>query len=90
MAQPGPDSELDHDADGSDDDHHDGEVIDPSTDESESEGEGEWQFGLDEVGPDGVVEPEPEPIEPGTPRLENVVFVLLGVAGTLLLLSTVI
>ena len=86
MAQSGPDSELDHDAGGSDDDHPDAEVTDPSTDEAE----GEWQFGLDEVGPDGIVENQPEPIEPGTPRLENVVFVLLGVAGTLLLLSTVV
>lgn len=57
---------------------------------STEEEEGEWQFGLDEVGPDGIVEDEPEPIEPGTPKLENVVFVLLGVAGTLFLLSTVI
>jgi hypothetical protein len=50
----------------------------------------EWEFALDDVGPDGIVEAEPEPIEPGTPRLENVVFVLLGVVGTLFLLSTVI
>jgi hypothetical protein len=86
MARSGPDSELDPDAGGSDDDHPETEVIDSSTDEAE----GEWEFGLDEVGPDGIVEAEPDPIEPGTPRLENVVFVLLGVAGTLLLLSTVI
>jgi hypothetical protein len=52
--------------------------------------EREWQFSLDEVGPDGVVEDEPEPIEPEKPKLENVVFVLLGVVGTLFLLSTVI
>jgi hypothetical protein len=50
----------------------------------------EWQFGLDDVGPDGVIEEEPDPIEPETPRLENVIFVLLGVVGTLFLLSTVI
>ena len=52
--------------------------------------EREWQFGLDEVGPDGLVEDEPEPLEPGQPTLENVFFVLLGVVGTLLLLSTVV
>jgi hypothetical protein len=50
----------------------------------------EWQFELDEVGPDGAVEAEPEPLEPGTPTLENTLFVLLGVAGTLLLLATVL
>ena len=50
----------------------------------------EWQFGLDEVGPDGLIEEEAEPLEPGRPRLENVVFVLLGVVGTLFLLSTVL
>ena len=61
-----------------------------TTDGGTSTGEGEWQFGLDEVGPDGVVEDEPEPLEPGQPTLENTVFVILGVVGTLLLLSTVI
>jgi len=41
----------------------------------------DWKFDLDDVGPDGVVEeaePAP-PIEPGSPRLENVAFLLLGV-----------
>jgi hypothetical protein len=74
MAQSGPDS-------GS---------VDATEGTPSAEEEGEWQFGLDEVGPDGVVEDEPEPIEPETPKLENVVFVLLGVVGTLFLLSTVI
>jgi hypothetical protein len=60
-----------------------------SADDASTE-EREWQFGLDDVGPDGVVEDEPDPIEPEKPRLENVVFVLLGVVGTLFLLSTVI
>lgn len=61
-----------------------------ATDERAADDESEWQFGLDEVGPDGVIEDEPEPIEPGKPKLENVVFILLGVVGTLFLLSTVI
>jgi hypothetical protein len=42
------------------------------------------------VGPDGAIESEPEPLEPGRPSLENTVFVLLGVVGTLLLLATVL
>jgi hypothetical protein len=61
-----------------------------TTDGGTSTEESEWQFGLDDVGPDGAVAAEPEPLEPGDPSLENVVFVLLGVVGTLLLLSTVI
>lgn len=39
---------------------------------------------------DAAVIPEPEPIEPETPRAENAVFVLLGVFGTIALLATVI
>lgn len=42
-----------------------------------SDPEAEWQFGVDEVGEDA--EPVREPIDPGTPRAENVLFVLLGV-----------
>lgn len=41
------------------------------------DGEPQWQFGVDEVGEDA---PEPDTIEPETPVLENVVFVLLGIA----------
>ena len=37
----------------------------------------EWQFGVEEVGEDA--EPTREPIEPGSPSVENVAFVLLGV-----------
>ncbi|WP_245902891.1 DUF7312 domain-containing protein [Salinigranum rubrum] len=90
MVQSGPDSDsvetTDDEAVADSRDHEDERV-------NEHEGEGEddeWEFGLDEVGPDGVVESEPEPLEPGQPTLENTVFVLLGVVGTLLLLSTVI
>lgn len=39
-------------------------------------------------GPGGL--PEPEPIEPETPRVESAVFVLLGALGTIALLATVI
>lgn len=66
-----------------------GETVE-TTDGGTSTDEREWQFGLDDVGPDGVVEAEPEPLEPGQPTLENALFVLLGVVGTLLLLATVI
>ncbi|MBB6645719.1 hypothetical protein H5V44_05325 [Halobellus sp. MBLA0160] len=33
---------------------------------------------------------EPEPIEPETPRAENVLFVLLGVLATIALLATAV
>ena len=61
-----------------------------TTDGGTATDEREWQFGLDEVGPDGALEAEPEPLEPGQPTLEHTVFVLIGVVGTLLLLATVI
>ena len=48
--------------------------------------EGEWRFGVDDVGPDGVTEdtatPADEPIEPGDITLEHAAFVVLGVALT--------
>ncbi|MDH5021625.1 DUF7312 domain-containing protein [Halobacterium rubrum] len=40
--------------------------------------EGEWRFGLDEVGEEADL--GPDPIEPGSPSVENVAFFLLGVA----------
>lgn len=40
-------------------------------------GESQWRFAVDEVGEDA---PEPDTIDPETPVLENVVFVLLGIA----------
>jgi len=42
-----------------------------------TDGESQWRFAVDDVGDDA---PEPDTIEPETPVLENVVFVLLGVA----------
>lgn len=47
---------------------------------SDSRDEGEWRFELDEVDEDGVVQPERDPIDPGSPSMENVLFMLLGVA----------
>lgn len=44
--------------------------------DAESDEESQWRFAVDEVGDDA---PEPDTIEPGTPVLENVLFVLLGV-----------
>jgi hypothetical protein len=49
-------------------------------------GEGEWRFGLDDVDENGIVEPQREAIEPGSPSVENTVFVVLGVALTLAVL----
>jgi hypothetical protein len=93
MAQSSPDAETDHDAQSSaEDDTADGEPAGASGDDvaETAADESQWEFGLDEVGPDGIVDSEPEPLEPGQPRLESVFFVLLGVVGTLLLLSTVV
>lgn len=44
---------------------------------AEADEESQWRFAVDDVGEDA---PEPDTIEPETPVLENVVFVLLGVA----------
>jgi len=44
----------------------------------DGDGEGEWRFGLDEVGEEADV--GPDPIEPGSPSVENAAFFLLGVA----------
>ena len=49
----------------------------------------EWRFGIDEVGEDAEQAQELPPIEPGSPSLENALFVLLGVVGTLLVLLSV-
>jgi len=46
----------------------------------DDEGEG-WKFELDEVDEEGIVD-EREAIEPGSPSLESVVFVLLGALVT--------
>lgn len=58
----------------------------PSDDSAD---DSEWQFGVDEVGEDAASETTEErtlpPLEPGDPSLENAMFVLLGVVGTLLM-----
>lgn len=51
-------------------------LADESTDDEESE----WQFDLDEVGPEAA----PDPITPGSPTRENIAFVILGAVGTVL------
>lgn len=43
----------------------------------------DWKYDLDEVGEDADDEHERETLEPGSPSLENAVFVLLGVFVTL-------
>lgn len=43
----------------------------------------QWTFALDDVDENGIVRPT---LEPGSPELENVVFVLLGAVGILLVL----
>ncbi|WP_338741548.1 DUF7312 domain-containing protein [Haloplanus salilacus] len=50
---------------------------DDATDAEGENGESQWRFAVDDVGEDA---PEPDTIDPETPVLENVVFVLLGVA----------
>ncbi|ELK45737.1 hypothetical protein G3A49_04050 [Haloferax volcanii] len=59
------------------------EADDDRDGDGDGDGDGEWRFGVDDVGPDGIIDDEPEfeqlPIEPESPRAENIVFVLLGV-----------
>ena len=47
-------------------------------DDADEEG---WKFELDEVDEEGVVD-DRDPIEPGSPTLENALFVLLGALVT--------
>jgi hypothetical protein len=49
-----------------------------------------WRFALDEVGPEAEEQEVRPPIEPGSPSLENALFVLLGVLLTVALLFSVI
>jgi len=52
--------------------------------EDRGDDESQWRFAVDEVGEDA--DPVgPDPIEPGTPTLENTVFVLLGVTLSVLI-----
>lgn len=57
-----------------------------SDDDAVSDDEREWRFGVEDVGPDGIVEQDRDPIEPGSPKAEHAAFVLLGVVAALLLL----
>ncbi|UPV99079.1 hypothetical protein M0R88_11130 [Halorussus gelatinilyticus] len=46
----------------------------------------DWKYDTDEVGEDGYEPEEADdipPIEPGSPTLENALFVVLGIAATL-------
>lgn len=54
-------------------------------DESDDSDEGGgWRFALDEVDENGIVTPDEGPIEPESVDLENALFVVVGVLGTLL------
>ncbi len=55
----------------------------PDDERTDRDGESDgWKFGLDEVDEDGVVD-DRESIEPGSPTLENSLFVLLGALVTI-------
>lgn len=50
----------------------------------------DWRFEVDEVGEDAEDAETDEHIEPGTPSLENAVFVALGVLTTLIVFVLVL
>lgn len=52
----------------------------------------DWEYDLDDVGPDGVVEDEEElpPVEKGSPSLENSLFVLAGVLAAVYVFATLL
>lgn len=54
--------------------------------EQSQDGDDGWQFGVDDVDEDGIVADKPEPIEPESPDLEHVAFVVAGVLVTLAVL----
>ncbi|WP_251341218.1 DUF7312 domain-containing protein [Haloplanus halophilus] len=54
------------------------------SEEDRDDDESQWRFAVDEVGEDAET-PGSEPIEPGTPTLENSLFVLVGVTLSLLI-----
>ena len=56
---------------------------------SERDDESEWRFDVDEVGENGE-RVEADPIEPGSPRAENVAFFVLGVCAMLGVLALLI
>jgi hypothetical protein len=62
-----------------------------AAEEGDDPEETEWRFGIDDVGPDGIVEetsPADEPIEPEPIDPTHAVFVALGVVLTVGLLAT--
>ena len=60
--------------------------------------ESEWKFAIDDVGPEAEAKREEErqesmrtrPIEPESIRLENAIFVVIGVALTIVLILTAV
>jgi len=63
-------------------------TVDEPTAAAEKDGQ-EWRFDPDEVGEAAEPQGRPEP-EPGSPSVENVAFVLLGVTATLAVLAVVL
>lgn len=50
-----------------------------------AEDSSDWQYDVDEIGEEATTaEPAPEPIEPESVDLENALFVVVGVVGTIL------
>jgi hypothetical protein len=49
-----------------------------------AEDSSDWQYGVDEVGEEATAQPAREPIEPESVDLENALFVVVGVVGTVL------
>lgn len=80
--QPDPDA-GDEAATGRKDDPVAGGNEEPAADGGTESPDEQWHFGLDDVGPDGIVEetsPGSGPIEPENVTLEHAAFVALGVA----------
>jgi hypothetical protein len=50
----------------------------------------EWKYDTDEVGEDGYEPEEPEPLEPGSPTVENAFFVVLGVGTMLFIFARIV
>jgi len=102
MTGSGPQSDSDSDSDagpdGTEGEREDSEgtkrnanvsaTIDEPAATAESD-DGEWRFGLDEVGEAAEPAGRPEP-EAGSPSVENVAFVLLGVTATLAVVAVVL
>jgi len=70
-------------------DANDANDAEASSTTSETTDDREWRFALDEVGEDAEPRGRPEP-EPGSPSAENVLFVVLGVAATLVVIGIVL